>query len=101
MITFTKIIYKSLLVAVCSLPLYSQPLDETIQEGEELFKEANCQKCHIVDGEFDKMNKKVQNVNNLASWVSTCDNSLHIGWFPEEQEKVTKYLNETYYKLKK
>ena len=100
MINSTNIIYKSLLITTCSITLFASSLSEEVKEGKKLFDEANCKKCHIVDGDFDKMNGKVQNIQNLASWVSTCDNSLHIGWFPEEQEKVTKYLNETYYKLK-
>jgi hypothetical protein len=100
MINFSKIIYKFLLVTFCSLTLHASELTAEAQEGKILFDNVSCKKCHISDGDFDKMNNKVKNIQNLASWVSTCDNSLHIGWFPEEQEKVTKYLNETYYKLK-
>ena len=101
MINLKYIIHSSLLIATCSITLHASSLSDDALKGEKLFNEAKCKKCHIVDGKFDKMNEKVQSIENLASWVSTCDNSLQVGWFPEEQKKVTKYLNETHYKLKK
>ena len=101
MINLKYVIYNSLLIATCSITLHASQLSDDALKGKEIFNKANCKKCHIVDGEFDKMNQKVQNIKNLASWVSACDNSLQIGWFPEEQEKVTKYLNETHYKFEK
>ena len=101
MINLTKIIYNSLLITTCSITLYASPISQSAKEGQILFDEANCKKCHIQEGNFDKMNEKVQNIQNLKSWVSTCDNSLHIGWFPEEQENVAEYLNEAHYKYKK
>jgi cytochrome c peroxidase len=98
MIYFKNLIYGLFLIGAFGVTLQAS---SDVQKGQELFNEANCKKCHITNGKFDKMKGKVQNIKNLATWVSNCDNSLQIGWFPEEQEKVTKYLNETYYKLEK
>jgi hypothetical protein len=103
MLNLKKLILKSVLITTCGLTLYGAPLSSDAQDGKELYDEANCKKCHLVeiDGSFDKINEKVQTLEDLSSWVSACDNNLAIGWFPEEQKKVAKYLNETHYKLKK
>ena len=69
-------------------------------EGETLYTEANCHDCHGGDSEFDSMNKKVKNLHDLNGWVSTCATNLNTGWFPEDENKVVEYLNETHYKLK-
>ena len=83
-------------------------LADTKNDGKELYTKANCQKCHNIGENFDpnSINKegnssKVKTFKNIKSWVSNCDNYFSIGWFPQEQESVTKYLNQSYYKLKK
>jgi len=70
-------------------------------EGKKLFMEANCQKCHGGNDNFDSLNGKVKSILDLKGWVSGCATNLNTGWFPEEEMKVVKYLNETHYKLKK
>lgn len=88
-------------ITVLANSLSASSLSEMGEEGKELFNEASCFKCHNLNGDFNKMNNKVKNLENLAGWVSACDNNLNIGWFPDEQKKVVKYLNETYYHLNK
>jgi len=36
----------------------------------------------------------------LGTSVENCNTQLGTGWFPEDVQAVTKYLNATYYKLK-
>lgn len=69
-------------------------------EGRELYLEANCQKCHGVDNEYNPRNSKAKNINELKGWVTNCTVQLDIDWFPEEQQSVLMYLNETHYKFK-
>ena len=78
-----------------------------IKEGKELYLEANCQKCHLQDEKFDPnsikkegLKSKVKQMKDLHKWVKDCDNYFSIGWFPEEQDKVVKYLNKVFYRLK-
>lgn len=68
--------------------------------GQDLYKEANCQKCHGGDGDFDPINEKVKSISDLNGWVSSCATNLNTGWYPEEEKMVSEYLNETHYKLK-
>ena len=37
-------------------------------------------------------------MKDLNKWVTSCDTFFDVGWFPEEQQDVIKYLNEKYYK---
>jgi len=78
------------------------------QEGKKLYTSANCQKCHLMGKNFDSdsINKdddlsQVKNKKGIHKWVESCDNYFNVGWFPEEIDKVTEYLNNTHYKFKK
>ena len=76
-------------------------LSEQAIEGKEFYMEANCQKCHGIAPDYNSQNNKAKNIAGLKSWVSNCDASLDIAWFPEEQMSVVKYLNEAHYKFDK
>ncbi len=88
------------------LPL-SLLLSLNAQEGKSLYLKANCQKCHLQGKKFDpnSINKggkvsKVSDLKSLKRWVASCDHYFEIGWFPEEQNQVSRYLNSVYYHLK-
>lgn len=79
----------------------------SVQEGKVHYLEAKCQKCHLQDAKYDpnSINKKglvskVTDIKSLKKWVASCDNYFDIGWFPEEQEAVSQYLNSVYYHYK-
>jgi len=93
-----KALFSFIIITVLSINLYA--LSDDAKEGSEFYKEANCAKCHGGDPEFfDALNNKAKNMHDLKGWVSACATNLDTGWFPEEQEKVLKYLNETHYKF--
>ncbi len=77
-------------------------------EGRELYLEAKCQKCHLQDDKFDPNSikkkgllSKIKDKKGIHKWVVDCDSFFNVGWFPEEADKVTNYLNEYHYKFKK
>jgi len=79
-----------------------------VEEGKTLYLKAQCQKCHLQGAEFDpnsvsKKGKvsKVQDIQGIHKWVEGCDNYFNIGWFPEEQDLVSRYLNAVFYHLQK
>ena len=79
-----------------------------MEKGEALYLKAQCQKCHLQGEKFDpnSINKegkvsKVRDVQGIRSWVQGCDNYFDIGWFPEEQDLVSRYLNAVFYHLGK
>ena len=90
--------FKILVLLLISTSLTAVSLTEDGLVGKELYLDANCQKCHNQDATYDAKKKKSKNMDNLSMWVKNCDSFFEIGWFPEEQDSVIKYLNEVYYK---
>jgi len=72
-------------------------------EGKELHQES-CLTCHGLkhDKTFysSRVNKKMKTLANLSTHIKRCSGARGAGWFPEEEEAVTKWLNEFYYHLK-
>jgi hypothetical protein len=85
-----KLLVTSLFVTSLSLTLFAS-------EGKELYFEANCQKCHGGTEKYDPKKSKAKSLKDLKVWVSNCATHFNISWFPEEQQSVVKYLNETHY----
>ncbi|MGB5867629.1 MAG: hypothetical protein WBG69_07140 [Arcobacteraceae bacterium] len=97
---FTNSINKFLSATILLTSVNAYALSEDAKEGKVLYLEANCIKCHGIAPKFDSKNNKAKHFEGIKTWVSNCDASLEIGWFPEEQESVAHYLNETHYKHK-
>jgi hypothetical protein len=76
------------------------------QQGEKLVNESKCNVCHVrlVGGDgtaiFTRSDRKVRTAAGLLSQVRTCNTMLGTNWFPEDEENVASYLNQTYYKFK-
>ena len=75
-------------------------LSQLAKDGKILYVEADCMKCHGISPKYDPKNKKATDFEKVNSWVRLCDSQLETGWFPEEQESVAQYLNESFYKYK-
>ena len=78
------------------------------EKGEALYLKAQCQKCHLQGKDFDpnSVNKegkvsKGSDVRGIHKWVEGCAHYFNIGWFPEEQDLVSRYLNAVFYHLEK
>lgn len=60
----------------------------------------HCTECHSVpnhDALYTRENRIVQERIRLNGQVSACVQVFSLGWFPEEEQDVSAYLNETYY----
>jgi len=79
---------------------YAMDLSEDAQEGKEIYMEANCQKCHGIDEQYDAKKNVVTNHFELRKWTSQCMTYFGHSWFPEDEANVVKYLNEIKYKVK-
>jgi cytochrome c2 len=75
-------------------------------KGEKLVTQNNCNACHVslVGGDgtgiYTRADRKVKTPSGLLSQVRTCNTMLGANWFPEDEENVAAYLNQTYYKFK-
>ena len=98
---FPRSISRLFSISLLLLSTSSFALSDKAQEGKELYLDANCKQCHGNGENFDVKNHKAKEMDSLNRWVRNCDSALDTGWFPEEQENVAQYLNETHYKYKK
>jgi len=89
-------IKKLLLISLCFGNIFA--LSPQAQEGEDVYLEANCQRCHNYGKDFDPQKDSVFNKFELGKWVTSCAVYFDISWFPEEKDSVVKYLNEIKYK---
>ncbi len=67
-------------------------------EGLRLMKDANCAKCHQAKGYHPE---KTPDYPALVKRVTACNNNFNSGWFDDDIETVSDYLNQTYYHYKK
>jgi len=101
--------YKSLLL---TLALSSVSFAGDVEFGKELYEDTmfskaingqmrddvTCAECHT-PGDFTKADRKADSYAKLHYWVDACNHAMSSGWFPEEVDDVTAYLNKEYYKF--
>lgn len=85
-----------LVVLLSALNLFSS----NVENGKDLYYEAECQKCHTSE-DYTNKNRKVKDFAKLQWRVKRCDFTMDAGWFDEDIEDVVKYLNNSFYKFKK
>jgi hypothetical protein len=74
-------------------------------EGRKLVQTHKCETCHQdkvygpVGTIYLRKDRKVTSWAKLKAQVAGCNFMLKIGLFPEDEEHIATYLNQTYYKL--
>ncbi len=68
------------------------------EHGENLYNEAQCQKCHT-EVDYTSKLRKVNDYEKLQWRVKRCNLSMNIGWFEEDIDDVVHYLNDSFYKF--
>jgi len=71
---------------------------EKLQMGRELFRQGNCMACHA-SRPFASESSRIKSYPALNTMVETCNTNLGLGWFPDEVEAVSYFLNRHYYHL--
>ncbi len=84
-----------LLIATCA-PGFGLAAD--LKAGQALH-DGKCVSCHASEV-YTRSDRRVTSVESLRQQVQRCDANLELGWFEEEIENVSQYLNATYYKFK-
>jgi hypothetical protein len=75
------------------------------KEGSKLVQTHKCETCHQekvygpVGTIYLRQDRKVTSWAKLKSQVAACNTMLNSGMFPEEEEHIAAFLNNTYYKL--
>jgi cytochrome c5 len=74
-------------------------------EGQKLVQQHKCEACHEAKvygppgSIYTRKDRKVTTWSKLKSQVQACNTMLSSGLFPDDEEHVSTYLNEAYYKL--
>lgn len=74
--------------------------------GKKLFDKFNCNSCHIdmVGGDgnaiFTRPNRKVIQPAQLSAQMKRCSSVVGANLSAQEEENLSAYLNQTYYKFK-
>jgi hypothetical protein len=98
---------KTLFIALLALLTLPVSAASDVAEGRKLVAEKKCEDCHhnqtLGDAKavYLRKDRKVTSLPKLAAQVSACNTQLNLQLFPEDEEHIVAYLNETYYKFGK
>lgn len=76
-----------------------------VAEGRKLVAEKKCEICHnnqtLGDAKavYLRKDRKVTSMEKLKAQVAVCNSQLNLGLFPEDEEHIVAFLDETYYKF--
>jgi len=75
-----------------------------IDEGRHLFlftqtPAGGCLDCHGEAYFADADQRKADSLHALSGWVQGCNLQFDVGWFPDEEDSVTAYLNQRFYQF--
>ncbi len=74
-------------------------------EGRKLVAEHHCETCHHNKTQGDatavylRKDRKVTSMEKLKAQVALCNTELNLKLFPDDEEHIVAYLNETFYKF--
>jgi hypothetical protein len=95
--------FAALLVTFLGLPAFATGTDD----GRKLVEEKKCETCHhnktLGDAKaiYLRKDRRVNSLAKLKSQVALCNSELNLQMFPDEEQQVVEYLDETYYKFGK
>jgi hypothetical protein len=94
----------ALFVAIAMAPCFALAAGDPV-EGGKLVAEHHCETCHhnktLGDAKaiYLRKDRKVTSMEKLRARVALCNSELDLKLFPEEEEHIAAFLNETYYKF--
>ncbi len=92
-----------LLSAMCFLILsplvMAAPFDKGDPRVGKTLHDKSCLACHGTQV-YSRADRKIKTPAQLAARISGCNANTGAGWFPEEEQHVAAYLNQTFYRFK-
>jgi len=70
----------------------------TFKVNGELREDVSCSTCHAAS-DYTRAERKATDYRALHYWVDACNHRMDVGWFPDEVDDVTAYLNREFYKF--
>ena len=87
-----------------ALPAFAAP---DAAEGRKLVAEKKCEICHnnktLGDAKaiYLRKDRKVTSIEKLKAQVAACNSELNLQLFPDEEEHIVAFLNDSYYRFGK
>ena len=75
-------------------------------EGRKLIEEKKCETCHnnktMGDAKaiYLRKDRRVTSFEKLKAQVALCNSELNLQLFPDDEEHIVAYLDDTYYRFK-
>jgi hypothetical protein len=95
---------KFALLALLAVPYIGMAADPA--GGRKLVEENHCETCHhnktLGDAKaiYLRKDRRVTSIEKLKAQVAVCNSQLNLQLFPEDEEHIVAYLDETYYRFK-
>jgi len=89
------------------LPLGIPAFAADVAAGRKLVEEKKCEICHhnktLGDAKavYLRKDRRVTSWEKLKAQVAACNTELNLQLFPDDEEHIAEFLNQTYYKFKK
>lgn len=90
-------------LALVATPLTGAAADSA--EGRKLVAEKKCEVCHhnktlgIAGAIYLRKDRKVTSIGKLKAQVALCNSELNLQLFPDDEEHVVAFLEQTYYRF--
>ena len=94
------------LLALTSPPALAHS-EADVAAGRKLVDEAKCETCHhnktLGDAKaiYLRKDRKVTSWEKLKAQVAVCNSELNLQLFPDDEERIAAFLDQTYYKFGK
>lgn len=89
----------AILCLLFATPLSAAPFDKGDPKAGQTLHDKSCVACHGTQV-YSRKDHKVKSPAQLAARISGCNANTGAGWFPEEEQHVGAYLNQTFYHFK-
>jgi hypothetical protein len=94
-----------MIVALAAFAVPHAGMASDVAAGRKLVEEKSCETCHhnktMGDAKavYLRKDRKVTSLPKLKAQVALCNSELNLQLFPEDEEHIVAYLDETYYRF--
>ena len=93
-----------LLIAAAANAQQPAPFAHADAKAGKALVERDCVACHAQKWKpaaaiYTRADRRVTSAPQLLTQVQVCNTQLRAGYFPEDEENVAAFLNETYYRF--
>ena len=88
-----------LMLGLVVMPVHAAPFAKGDPKAGKSLHDKSCMTCHD-NGMYTRPNRIMKNPAQLAARIAACNANTGASWFPEEEQHVGAYLNQTFYHFK-